>query len=213
MPKIMVLAVVGLGVIGSLGWALGNQQRHLDLQPVPAHVPAPGAATGQAQIEPAMLFGWMERRDQNCLIVDLRAAEHYDRHHLWRAINRRYDDLIDLQSLRRLPRHRSIVIYADDSEQAAAAAGILRLAGLTAFYLPMTQHAWNLLSTIGPADGPTTGDKGLRLAHKARSATVNHGPFRAVAGTPVHGSTAGNTGMVAGAKREALVKLGFLGAD
>ncbi len=196
MPKIMVLAVVGLGVIGSLGWALGNQQRHLDLQPVPAHVPAPGAATGQAQIEPAMLFGWMERRDQNCLIVDLRAAEHYDRHHLWRAINRRYDDLIDLQSLRRLPRHRSIVIYADDSEQAAAAAGILRLAGLTAFYLPMTQHAWNLLSTIGP----TTGDKGLRLAHKARSA-------------PVEGSTAGDTGMVAGAKREALAQLGFLGTD
>ena len=205
----MVLAVVGLGVIGSLGWALGNQQRHLDLQPVPAHVPAPGAATGQAQIEPAMLFGWMERRDQNCLIVDLRAAEHYDRHHLWRAINRRYDDLIDLQSLRRLPRHRSIVIYADDSEQAAAAAGILRLAGLTAFYLPMTQHAWNLLSTIGPS----TGDKDLRLAHKARSATGDTSPVRAVARTPVDGSTAGDTGMVAGAKREALAQLGFLGTD
>jgi rhodanese-related sulfurtransferase len=142
MGKITVFALLGLIAIGGFGWALGEPPP----RPEPGHqdnrFASANSPQGKSRIDTKMLEGWMLRRETPYLLIDTRSAASFSAHHLHRAINREFDALLSLQSLRRLPRHKAIVVYGLNDRQNAKAVDILRLAGLTAFYLPGDNASW-----------------------------------------------------------------------
>jgi len=149
MGKITVFALLGLILIGSLGWSLGERPA----RPGGGHqdnlFASTNSPTGKSRIDTKMLEGWMLRDETPYLLIDTRPAPAFSQGHLLRVINREFAALLSLQSLRRLPRHKAIVIYGVNEHENAKAVDILRLAGLTAYYLPGGNASWAAL----PLDG------------------------------------------------------------
>jgi len=152
MGKITVFALLGLILIGSLGWALGERPPRPDTGQQDNRFASTNSPQGKSRIDAKMLEGWMLRHETPYLLIDTRPAPSFSQRHLHRAINREFDALLSLQSLRRLPRHKAIVVYGVNEHQNAKAVDILRLAGLTAFYLPGGNASWASLPISGSGD-------------------------------------------------------------
>jgi len=142
MGKINVFAFLGLLIIGGLGWQLGQRPPHTGPEQADSRFTTANLTQGKSRIDTSMLKGWMLRGETPYLLIDTRPAASYAKRHLFRAINRDFESLFSLQTLRRLPRHKAIVIYGVNERENANAVEILRLAGLTAFYLPGGHASW-----------------------------------------------------------------------
>ena len=176
MGKITVFALLGLILIGSLGWSLGERPTrpgggHQDNRFAGTNSPA-----GKSRIDAQMLEGWMLRDEPPYLLIDTRPAPAFSQGHLRRAINREFAALLSLQSLRRLPRHKAIVIYGVNEHENAKAVDILRLAGLTAFYLPGGNASWAALPLDGSEHSST---------HSAARIAASAAPARKQPPTPL----------------------------
>lgn len=138
MAKIIIFALLGLTIIGYLGWTLGNPQypRQLAHHHQDSRFPTTVITAGKTRLKPKMLATWIQRGTPSVLLVDTRAVDDFQDAHLLHAVNRRLDSLLTLQGLRRLPRHRPIVLYGGNEAQNAVAVDVMRSSGLTAFYLP-----------------------------------------------------------------------------
>jgi len=150
MGKITVFALLGLIIMGSLGWAIGDsaprsKQQHLQDTRFPTAV----VQRGKAVMKADMLEAWMLHGSTPYLLIDTRPASSFAGLHLRRAINRDIDTLLSLQSLRRLPRHKPIVLYGISDRENAAAVEVLRMTGMTAFYLSASNEEWASLPTHG----------------------------------------------------------------
>ena len=192
MGKITVFALLGLILIGSLGWTLGERPPRPGSGQPDNRLATIDSTRGKSRIDAQLLEGWMLRDETPYLLIDTRSAALFSQRHLLRAINREFDTLLSLQSLRRLPRHKAIVIYGVNEAQNARAVDILRLAGLTAFYLPGGDASWASLPISGAnsadhtiatlaASAPSGRDKplatqesGHHLDPSARRKTATH---------------------------------------
>ena len=170
MGKIIIFAIFGLIIIGSLGWAIGEQSPRLGHQArQDTRFPTAAATPNRTRIEADMLAGWMLRGETPYLLIDTRPTESFSSLHLRRAINREIGALLSLQSLRRLPRHKPIVIYGADDRENAAAVEVLRMSGLTAFYLPGGHADWASL----PTNRSTLGISSLASTRKPESKEIS----------------------------------------
>ena len=139
--------------MGSLGWAIGDRSPHSAQQHrQDTRFPTSVIQAGKPSIAADMLNGWMLRGDTPYLIIDTRPASDYSELHLLRAINRDIDTLLSLQSLRRLPHHKPIILYGTSERDNAAAVVVLRMTGLSAFYLTGSKDKWVALPTSGTND-------------------------------------------------------------
>jgi rhodanese-related sulfurtransferase len=143
MAKIIVFALLGLTIIGFLGWMLGNPQHPQQLvhyqqhyQQQDSRFPTAVITAGKTRLKPEMLAIWMQRGAPSILLVDTRPVDDFQDSHLQHAINRQLATLLTLRGLRRLPRHKPIILYGGNDEQNARAVDVMRSSGLTAFYLP-----------------------------------------------------------------------------
>ena len=138
MAKIIVFALLGLAVIGFLGWMLGNPDhpRQLVQQQQDSRFPTTVITTGKTRLKPEILAAWIQRGTPSLLLVDTRPTDDFQDEHLQHAVNRPTDTLLTLHGLRRLPRHKPIILYGGNEAQNAAAVDVMRASGLIAFYLP-----------------------------------------------------------------------------
>jgi rhodanese-related sulfurtransferase len=138
MAKIIVFALLGLTIIGFLGWMLGNPQHPQQLvhQQQDSRFPTTVVTAGKARLKPELLAAWIRRGAPSVLLVDTGTVDDFRDSHLQHAINRQIDTLLTLRGLRRLPRHKPIILYGGNEAQNARAVEVMRSSGLTAFYLP-----------------------------------------------------------------------------
>lgn len=199
MGKITVFALLGLILIGGLGWSLGEPPQRPDKGQPDNRFASANSPQGKSRIDAKMLEGWMLRNETPYLLIDTRPAPSFSERHLQRAINREFDALLSLQSLRRLPRHKAIVIYGINEQQNARAVDILRLTGLTAFYLPGDDSNWASL----PLDG--SGHTTEAIATNADPAPIDEPATR----EPQHDFDTPSQRTMAESKRQTL-QLGML---
>lgn len=173
MGKIIVFAIFGLIGIGALGWAITDRAPHIAAEHhQDTRFPTAVATPGKTRIESEMLAGWMLHSETSYLLIDTRNARSFSLLHLRRAINRQMEALLSLQSLRRLPRHKPIVLYGTNEKENEAAVEVLRMTGLAAFYLP-GGNSWTTLPTVGSAADSSTALASNRQRH---TSSVNNSP-------------------------------------
>lgn len=158
MRKIVVLVLFGLIAIGALGWSLGNQPtRSPTIEPPLARpdsrFPVTATVPSRLRLEAETLAEWMHQGTPSVLLIDTRSADDFQQAHLKRAINRNVESLLSLQTLRRLPRHRPIVLYGNNEQGNASTVKVFRRTGLVAFYLGANSQ---IVDSLPVSDAPST---------------------------------------------------------
>jgi rhodanese-related sulfurtransferase len=167
MGKIAFLALLGLLGIAVLGWAIGTNGVEPDLTSHQVDRLARSIAKSEDHIGPHTLAQWMVEERKDFVVIDIRSPQDYAAGHIDGATNITVDDLLDLSTLRRLPRHKAIVLYSNATGRAGQATVVLRLAGLNAYALNGGFVYW-VEHTLNPQDhGPPPSedlDQARRLA-------------------------------------------------
>lgn len=156
MGKIVVLVLFGLALIGVLGWGLGHQPSrspHFDYStPPPDSRFTTSVPASRLRLEAETLAQWMQQGSPAILLVDTRSAKEFEANRLKHAIHRDPEALLSLQSLRRLPRHRLIILYGDNEPVIARTVKVMRQTGLVVFYLDTDSR---IVDSLPVSDQPT----------------------------------------------------------
>ncbi|MDJ0656596.1 MAG: rhodanese-like domain-containing protein [Xanthomonadales bacterium] len=115
---------------------------------------AQAAARGEDRVEVKQLAEWLIEERGDFVLVDLRTATDFEQGRIGSAQNLPLAQLFAEGGTDGLPRDRTVVTYSNDSETAAKAQVMLRLAGFDARLLAGGYNAWqqNILNPDIPAE-------------------------------------------------------------
>jgi rhodanese-related sulfurtransferase len=140
----LTLIVLGLVVLAAaLTFSLLNQP-HTRLGSASADVAvlARSIARNEDHVSAGQLADWVIEDRKDFVLIDLRPAERFAAQHIQTARNTPLTALLSKEGLVRLPRDQMIVLYGDDSAQAAQVSVLLRLAGYQAYFLDDGLAGW-----------------------------------------------------------------------
>ena len=140
---LIVLSVVVLAT--ALTFSLLNQP-HTGLANASAAdvaVLARSIATNEDQVGAGQLADWIIKDRKDIALIDLRPDARFQARHIQTARHTPLTALLSKEGLGSLPRDRMIVLYGDDSAQAAQASALLRLAGYQAYFLKDGLAGWD----------------------------------------------------------------------
>lgn len=103
---------------------------------------AQSAARQDDRVSVADLAEWLIEGRQDLLLIDVRAADDFQKGRIGNAQNVPLAELVTSESLAGLPTDRKIVVYSNGSENAAKAAVMLRLSGFDAHLVTGGYNAW-----------------------------------------------------------------------
>ena len=104
---------------------------------------AQAAARQADRVSVEDLASWLIEERQDFMLVDVRAADDYDKGRIGEAQNITIAQLVTADTLATLPTDRKIVVYSNGSENGAKAATLLRIAGLDAHVVTGGYNAWH----------------------------------------------------------------------
>jgi rhodanese-related sulfurtransferase len=152
-------------VVGAAGCdAIGPGGTRQAVQQVAAAV-----ARGEDHVTPAILSEWLVAGTRDVGLVDLRAAQAYAAGHIRDARHLPIAEALTAAGMQALREHAITVVYSDDSEPAAQAVVLLRLAGIEAYFLRGGHRGWtaHLTGAASAETGPSLVDA-RRLAAACR---------------------------------------------
>jgi rhodanese-related sulfurtransferase len=114
-------------------------------QPVPrsSGQVAQAFSRGEHRVAASDLARWIIEGRQDFQLVDIRAAGDFAKGHIADARNLSLAELFSPEHLDAFPGDRKIILYSNGSEQASAAAAMLRMAGLDAVILVGGYNLWS----------------------------------------------------------------------
>ena len=128
--------LVAAAALPACGGSAGD--RHAALVDV-----AQAAARQSDRVSVEDLATWIIEGRQDFTLIDVRAADDFDKGHIGEAQNVTIARLLSEETLATLPTDRKIVVYSNGSENGAKAATLLRVAGLDAHVVTGGYNAWH----------------------------------------------------------------------
>jgi hypothetical protein len=104
---------------------------------------AQAVARQEQRVDAAELANWIIEGRKDFMLVDIRPPEAYADAHIEGAVNVPITELVTADYLGNIPDDRRIIVYSRGSENAAAAATLLRVAGYDAALLAGGYNSWN----------------------------------------------------------------------
>ena len=132
-PLLILLSAAALSACGSA--SDGARTSLVDV--------AQAAARQSDRVSVEDLASWLIEERQDFVLVDVRAADDYQKGHIGEAQNIAIAQVVTADSLATLPTDRKIVVYSNGSENGAKAATLLRIAGLDAHVVTGGYNAWH----------------------------------------------------------------------
>ena len=128
------LLIAAATALVACGQPSGNQATFVEV--------AQSAARQDDHIGVEELAEWLIEDRKDFLLIDVRAADDFQKGQIGNAKNVPLAELVTSESLEELPTDRRIVVYSNSSENAAKAAVMLRLAGFDAHLVTGGFNAW-----------------------------------------------------------------------
>ena len=132
-PLLILLSAAALSACGSA--SDGARTSLVDV--------AQAAARQSDRVSVEDLASWLIEERQDFVLVDVRAADDFEKGHIGEAQNIAIAQLVTADTLATLPTDRKIVVYSNGSENGAKAATLLRIAGLDAHVVTGGYNAWH----------------------------------------------------------------------
>ena len=123
-----------------------------------------------------------DRRDY--VLVDLRSAAAFRDEHILGATNIAVTDILQPERAREIARGRTLILYSEQTAEAAQAAILLRVAGVDAMALRGGFEGW-LRYTADPESDPGDARPVLGRAERQALACLFHGDYMPSAGIPI----------------------------
>jgi hypothetical protein len=125
---------------------------------------AQAVARQEQRVDAAELANWIIEGRKDFMLVDIRSPEAYADAHIEGASNVPITELVSAEYLETLPDERRIIVYSDGSENAAAAAALLRVAGYDAALLAGGYNFWNQRVLNPDIPDTAAADEALQVA-------------------------------------------------
>ena len=100
------------------------------------------------------------------MLIDVRAADDYEKGRIGEAQNITIAQLVTADTLATLPTDRKIVLYSNGSENGAKAATLLRIAGLDAHVVTGGYNAWHARILNPDISAEELDGEGLRVSQQ-----------------------------------------------
>ena len=129
------LLIATAATLVACGQPSGNQVTFVEV--------AQSAARQDDRVSVDELAEWLIEDRKDFLLIDVRAADDFEKGRIGAAQNVPLAELVTSESLAGLPTDRRIVVYSNSSENAAKAAVMLRLGGFDAHLVTGGYNAWH----------------------------------------------------------------------
>ncbi len=128
-------------------------------------------ARNEGYVTAEQLTKWLVEERKDFALIDVRTPRDFEAGHIKTATNIAVPDLLTTETLRKLPRDKTLVLYSNATEQAAQAAVVLQLAGLKAYSLLGGFDYWVRYALEPQAAGPADREQ---LDEARRQAIARH---------------------------------------
>lgn len=144
---------------------------------------------GEDRIDVASLAQRLVEDRGDFVLVDIRSAQAYSEGHIAPARHSPLSEVVRPEHARNLAAGRTLILYGDDTAEAAQAATLLRLHGLDALAVQGGYSGWMRFSS--EPDSPVNGASvSFSRAERQALACLFHGDFIPSAGIPIQETTA-----------------------